>query len=87
MPGQTWSEHCKHKIFNSLITYRDEKGRMQKIDSLFDSYIRAATKKVRKRLGKKDWCLSVFVDNAGVIQYNDRYNLVFKVETHNSPRP
>ena len=83
--AQTWSEHCKHKIFNSLITYRDEKGRTQKIDSLFDSFIRAATKKVRKRLGKKDWCLSVFVDNAGVIQYNDRYNLVFKVETHNSP--
>jgi len=28
--AQTWSEHCKHKIFNSLITYRDEKGRTQK---------------------------------------------------------
>ncbi|MDR2861080.1 MAG: phosphoribosylformylglycinamidine synthase, partial [Syntrophobacterales bacterium] len=32
-----------------------------------------------------DWCLSVFVDNAGIIRFNDRYNIVFKVETHNSP--
>ena len=83
--AQTWSEHCKHKIFNSLIAYRDERGRVRKIDSLFDSYIRAATGRVRRRLGKKDWCLSVFVDNAGVIRFNDRWNLVFKVETHNSP--
>jgi phosphoribosylformylglycinamidine synthase II len=83
--AQTWSEHCKHKIFNSFITYRDERGRVREIDSLFDSYIRAATGRVRRRLGKRDWCLSVFVDNAGVIRFNDRYNLVFKVETHNSP--
>jgi phosphoribosylformylglycinamidine synthase len=83
--AQTWSEHCKHKIFNSFITYRDEKGRTREIDSLFDTHIRAATQKVRKRLGRNDWCLSVFVDNAGVIRFNDDYNLVFKVETHNSP--
>ncbi len=83
--AQTWSEHCKHKIFNSFITYRDETGQALEIDSLFDSYIRGATKKVRERLGRKDWCLSVFVDNAGVIKFNDDYNLVFKVETHNSP--
>jgi phosphoribosylformylglycinamidine synthase len=83
--AQTWSEHCKHKIFNSAITYRDEADQVLRIDSLFDSYIRAATAIVRKRLGRKDWCLSVFVDNAGVIKFNDDYNLVFKVETHNSP--
>ncbi|MFH1081752.1 MAG: phosphoribosylformylglycinamidine synthase subunit PurL [Pseudomonadota bacterium] len=83
--AQTWSEHCKHKIFNSFITYRDEAGQVLEVDSLFDSYIRAATKIVRERLGRKDWCLSVFVDNAGVIKFNDDYNLVFKVETHNSP--
>jgi phosphoribosylformylglycinamidine synthase len=83
--AQTWSEHCKHKIFNSFITYRDEAGQVLQIDSLFDTYIRGATKKVREHLGKNDWCLSVFVDNAGVIKFNDDYNLVFKVETHNSP--
>ncbi len=83
--AQTWSEHCKHKIFNSRITYVDEKGRTTVIDSLFDSCIKRATKEIRARLGKDDWCLSVFSDNAGIIKFNDDYNLVFKVETHNSP--
>lgn len=83
--AQTWSEHCKHKIFNALITYEDAHGIRKKIDSLFDTYIRRSTEEIRKCLGKNDWCLSVFVDNAGVIKFNDDYNLVFKVETHNSP--
>lgn len=82
--AQTWSEHCKHKIFNSRITYSTAHARLT-IDSLFKTYIKAATAKIRQAKGKKDFCLSVFVDNAGVIKFNDNYNLVFKVETHNSP--
>ncbi|MCP4725865.1 MAG: phosphoribosylformylglycinamidine synthase, partial [bacterium] len=34
---------------------------------------------------KVDWLLSVFKDNAGVIKFNDRINLVYKAETHNTP--
>jgi phosphoribosylformylglycinamidine synthase II len=82
--AQTWSEHCKHKIFNSLITY-DDGGGTHLIDSLFGTYIKGSTKAIREEMGSRDWCLSVFVDNAGIIKFNDRYNLVFKVETHNSP--
>jgi phosphoribosylformylglycinamidine synthase len=82
--AQTWSEHCKHKIFNSLINYTD--GKKKKIiDSLFKTYIKDSTTKIRKAKGRKDFCLSVFVDNAGIIKFNDDFNLVFKVETHNSP--
>jgi phosphoribosylformylglycinamidine synthase len=83
--AQTWSEHCKHKIFNGLIDYIDEKGKLRRIDSLFDSYIKRSTDEIRKALGKKDWCVSVFKDNAGVMRFNRDWNLVFKVETHNSP--
>ncbi|NDY43465.1 phosphoribosylformylglycinamidine synthase [Dissulfurirhabdus thermomarina] len=83
--GQTWSEHCKHKIFNARITYRDEDGREEIVDGLFDTYIRRGTQEIRDRLGGDDWCLSVFKDNAGVIRLNDRYGVAFKVETHNSP--
>jgi phosphoribosylformylglycinamidine synthase len=36
-------------------------------------------------MGDNDICLSVFKDNAGVIRFTDDWNLVFKVETHNSP--
>lgn len=83
--AQTWSEHCKHKIFNAKIEYWDEKGNYSVIDSLFNTYIRRVTEEIRLSLGEKDWCVSVFDDNAGVIQFNDEYHLVFKVETHNTP--
>ncbi len=84
--AQTWSEHCKHKIFNALITYRDfEKNVTEEIDSLFKTYIKGATERIRKEKGKKDFCLSVFVDNAGVIKLDEKWALAFKVETHNSP--
>ena len=83
--AQTWSEHCKHKIFNALIRYREADGETEIVDSLFRSYIVRATEEIRARMGDRDICLSVFKDNAGVIRFNDDYSLVFKVETHNSP--
>ena len=83
--AQTWSEHCKHKIFNSLITYEDDAGHKEVIDSLFAHFIKRSTREIRARRGQDDWCLSVFSDNAGIIKFDDEYNLVFKVETHNSP--
>ncbi|MCW8860512.1 MAG: phosphoribosylformylglycinamidine synthase subunit PurS, partial [Deltaproteobacteria bacterium] len=83
--AQTWSEHCKHKIFSAKIEYEDESGNVETIDSLFKTYIVGATAKVRENLGADDYCLSVFKDNAGVIAFNDDWSLVFKVETHNSP--
>jgi phosphoribosylformylglycinamidine synthase len=45
----------------------------------------AATQKIRKQLGTNDWCESVFEDNAGVVAFDDKYNIAFKVETHNHP--
>ena len=83
--AQTWSEHCKHKIFAGTVHYEDENGNNQEIKSLFKSFIQRTTKDVREKLGDKDFCLSVFKDNAGVIRFNDQHSLVFKVETHNSP--
>ncbi len=83
--AQTWSEHCKHKIFSARIEYEDEQGRQEVINSLFKSFIMQATADVRKARGEDDICLSVFKDNAGVIKFNDDWSLVFKVETHNSP--
>ena len=83
--AQTWSEHCKHKIFNARIVYDDGEGRISEIDSLFSTYIKRSTREIRARMGADDWCLSVFSDNAGIIRFNADWNLVFKVETHNSP--
>ena len=83
--AQTWSEHCKHKIFSADVSYDDGEGNSEEIRSLFKSYIQRTTADVRAALGEKDYCLSVFKDNAGVIRFNDDWSLVFKVETHNSP--
>ena len=60
-------------------------GRVREIDSLFSTYVQRATEKIRSDLGDNDYCLSVFKDNAGVIRFDDDWNFVIKVETHNSP--
>lgn len=82
--AQTWSEHCKHKIFNATIEYEDENGNKSTIKSLFKTYIKASTEKIAQKR-KDNFLVSVFVDNAGVITFNKDWNFVFKVETHNSP--
>ena len=79
--AQTWSEHCKHKIFNAKITYRED-GRSEEIDSVFKTFIRGATEDIGSKI---DWLVSVFHDNAGVIKFDDKWDLVMKCETHNTP--
>jgi phosphoribosylformylglycinamidine synthase len=79
--AQTWSEHCKHKIFNASIDYYED-GKKETIDSLFKTYIQGSTSRISR---DADWLVSVFKDNAGVIKFTDDYNIAFKVETHNSP--
>lgn len=88
MLAQTWSEHCSHKTFKAAIEYHgpppgatpDAPPTTQRIDGLLQSYIRAATEHIHK-----PWVRSAFVDNAGIIAFDDTYDLAFKVETHNHP--
>ncbi len=84
--AQTWSEHCKHKIFTAAIDYEDTvNGQKRSIDSLFTTCIRKPTQRIRQEKGAADFCLSVFKDNAGVIRFTEDHNVCIKVETHNSP--
>lgn len=95
--AQTWSEHCKHKIFNAFIAYTevaetpaaDKKSSELKpkpktitISSLYKTYIKGTTKQLEER---RPDLLSVFHDNSGVVKWNDEWAVCFKVETHNSP--
>ncbi len=73
--AQTWSEHCIHKTFKAKIQLGN-----QTIDNLMKSTVMRVTEELNK-----PWCLSVFKDNAGVIDFDDRYAICFKVETHNHP--
>lgn len=79
MLAQTWSEHCVHKTFRAIIEYDGPDGE-EKIFGLLNTYIRAATDEVNK-----PWVHSAFVDNAGIIAFDDTYDLAFKAETHNHP--
>lgn len=80
--AQTWSEHCSHKTLAGRIRYRDEHGERLFANMLKET-IFAATQTVRKQ--EPDWCVSVFKDNAGVVLFDERFHVAFKVETHNRP--
>ena len=73
--AQTWSEHCMHKTFKGIIDYNGEH-----IDNLLANTVMKATSELNK-----SWCVSVFKDNAGIIEFDEDYNICFKVETHNHP--
>ncbi len=81
MIAQTWSEHCIHKTFRAKVDFTDTTtGETRVIDGLLRTYIRAATEQVNQ-----PWVHSAFVDNAGIVAFDDHYDLAFKVETHNHP--
>jgi len=82
--AQTWSEHCSHKTLAGRIHYRDPDGQRH-FENMLKETIFAATQKICADAGDENWCVSVFSDNAGVIRFDDQYNVVFKVETHNHP--
>jgi phosphoribosylformylglycinamidine synthase subunit PurSL len=73
--AQTWSEHCSHKTFRGLIQTPDGE-----VDGLLRCYLRAATDAIAA-----PWVRSAFVDNAGIIAFDDTLDLAIKAETHNHP--
>lgn len=82
--AQTWSEHCSHKTLGGRIHYRDESRDVQ-FGNMLKETIFAATRTIRERLGANDWCVSVFKDNAGIVKFDEKQCVCFKVETHNHP--
>lgn len=89
--AQTWSEHCKHKIFQAEIDYQEyiENPQIPKIGSfklggLYKEYIKNTTSRVVEE-NHYDWLVSVFSDNAGIVDYDENLYVCAKVETHNSP--
>ena len=83
--AQTWSEHCVHKTLKAAIDYHGaDFGRPGQVDVHFDNLLKETIVHATATLDR-EWCLSVFVDNAGVIAFDDEYGLAFKVETHNHP--
>jgi phosphoribosylformylglycinamidine synthase subunit PurSL len=96
--AQTWSEHCVHKTFKARVDIRystlensntrnsniessnNELSNNETVDSIIKTYLKAATDKIAA-----PWVISAFVDNAGIIDFDDEFEISFKVETHNHP--
>jgi phosphoribosylformylglycinamidine synthase len=99
--AQTWSEHCVHKTFKARVeveTYAGKQGggrqgateisggatsfpvSVSTVDSIIKTYLKSATDKIAA-----PWVISAFVDNAGIIDFDDEFEVSFKVETHNHP--
>ncbi len=86
--AQTWSEHCVHKTFKARVTLTPSPlpteegagGEGGVVDSIIKTYLKSATDKIAA-----PWVISAFVDNAGIIDFDDEFEVSFKVETHNHP--
>jgi phosphoribosylformylglycinamidine synthase len=92
--AQTWSEHCVHKTFRAFIEVDEQtiteenksagleqyRSSHYNIDNLLKTYLQSATIEIGAL-----WVRSAFVDNAGVIEFDQETDLSFKVETHNHP--
>ncbi|MBI2520165.1 MAG: phosphoribosylformylglycinamidine synthase subunit PurS [Bdellovibrio sp.] len=87
--AQTWSEHCKHKIFSAKIHYCEGPdvghalGTME-INSAFRTFIKGVSEDIIAER-KIDWAVSLFKDNAGIVRFDKNIDICAKVETHNSP--
>ncbi|MHC4228328.1 MAG: phosphoribosylformylglycinamidine synthase subunit PurS, partial [Planctomycetota bacterium] len=77
--AQTWSEHCVHKTLKSSVDMTLDDQQVH-----FDDVLKDTVFKATKQLDK-DWCISVFADNAGVVEFDEDSAICFKVETHNHP--
>ncbi len=73
--AQTWSEHCCHKTFRARITFED--GSV--VDGLIPM-LRDATAQL-----DREWVVSAFDGDAGIIVLDDDVEIAVKVETHNHP--
>ena len=81
--AQTWSEHCMHKTFRALIRLEHTRADGSTVVSSHDGLL-AALRAVTEELAPT-WLRSAFDDNAGIVTFDDRFDLAFKVETHNHP--
>ena len=80
--AQTWSEHCKHRIFSALIRHSRD-GREETVDGLFRTCVKQVTDAIRE--SKPGFVLAAFDDNAGFVRLDGEWAACLKVETHNHP--
>ncbi len=88
--AQTWSEHCVHKTFKAAVSYEERPSATgTAVGPTLGA--RTYTNLLKETIAKATddlalpWCLSVFKDNAGIIEFDEKDGIAFKCETHNHP--
>jgi phosphoribosylformylglycinamidine synthase len=83
--AQTWSEHCSHKTLKGRIEYTAHAGG-ETAQVTFGNLLKETIfRSTQDLMADRDWLVSVFVDNAGVIRFDEEHDVCIKVETHNHP--
>jgi phosphoribosylformylglycinamidine synthase II len=84
--AQTWSEHCKHKTFAGTVEFAADGDFEGAGERRYENLLKETIKHVTDTLDKP-WCVSVFHDNAGIVEFDAErgWDVCFKVETHNHP--
>ncbi|NWG21153.1 MAG: phosphoribosylformylglycinamidine synthase subunit PurL [Chloroflexi bacterium] len=75
-----------HDLYPALHTLDTD----HQVDSLIKTFLMAATAAILERRRSRTRhtqfdVISAFVDNAGIVAFDDNYEISFKVETHNHP--
>lgn len=83
------------KVNDSIFNAAYEKGFLKKNEKedyilekgIFKTFIQEPAENIFNKLEKrgKNWIVSMFEDNSGVVYYNEDYMYCIKFETHNSP--
>jgi phosphoribosylformylglycinamidine synthase len=83
------------KVDDPILKRAFEKGFLQKDSDgnyvlergIFKTFVEEPAKKIFEKLEKrgKNWIVSMFEDNSGVVLYDENYMFCIKIETHNSP--
>ena len=81
--AQTWSEHCVHKTFRARINLTHTSSDGEVTVSFHDGLL-PALREATEALDPP-WLRSAFVDDAGIVAFDDHHDVAFKVETHNHP--
>ncbi len=81
--AQTWSEHCVHKTFRAAVELTHTTADGRRTVTQHQGLLKAL-REVTEELDPW-WLRSAFVDDAGIVAFDDQFDLAFKVETHNHP--
>ncbi len=81
------NDHVFRRAFEKGWLTKNKRGEYVLENGIFKTFIEEPARVIYNRLEKrgKNWILSMFEDNSGVVAYDENFMFNIKFETHNSP--